>query len=209
MLSRTSKGAGRAVASPAPASEKFCPPMTLANMRQQGVRSLWVAEAKMNLSTRPARPPGLRLAVSAFFVVPRGRPFRCRAVTPSEVGLVAINPTFPKRVYHRVRVAGISTPGAATAEWRCGLWIHKLGPGGARRQHRRDGKRETGSDCEIAHLFLLFTPNIKNLYSLSRRFLIQINNANQKGKMEQRKNRAEPSATRTREAKTLAVRGRS
>src|SRR5215472_8725542 len=57
----------------------------------------------------------------------------CRgAVTPSEVGLVGINPTFPERVDHRIRVARISTAGAATADWRPWVAIDLLGQGGAR-----------------------------------------------------------------------------
>src|SRR5215469_12312545 len=57
----------------------------------------------------------------------------CRGtVTPSEVGLVGINPTFPERVDHRIRVARISTAGTATADRRPWVAIDLLGQGGAR-----------------------------------------------------------------------------
>jgi hypothetical protein len=122
-------------------------------------------EAKMTFEhLGPDRPSRPGFAVSAFFVVPALSRVRGWAITPTVVGLVGINPTFPERVDHRVRVARSSTAAAATAEWRVGRWIHKLGPGGAQHRHRRDDKRETGSDCEIAHLFPpMSLPDIKEI----------------------------------------------
>ena len=49
------------------------PPMTLANMRAQGVRPLWVVEAKMIFEhLARTEPSGLRLAVSAAGRAPLG-----------------------------------------------------------------------------------------------------------------------------------------
>ena len=104
----------------------------------------------------PMGASGLWLAISAALPAPRclwclWRSCHVRAVTPPVVGVFVINPTFSGRVDHQIRVARVSTAGAATADWR--PWIPLLGPGGAHYRHRRDGKRETGCDCEITHIF--------------------------------------------------------
>src|SRR6516165_8185642 len=99
-----------------------------------GVRSLGAVEAKTIFEhLAQTGRPGLWLAISVVL--------RCWAVIPSVVGLVGIYPTFPERVDHRIRVARPSPAGATTAEWRRGLWILKLGRGGAQGQGGAGGAR--------------------------------------------------------------------